>query len=100
MRERKRVREIAVPQLVDQGRDNRICLPSFQRDFVWSPKQMAMLIESVIRHYPIGTIMLLDADGNEDLGKHSIVGTDSNACQPNHFVIDGQQRLTTFYKLL
>ncbi len=61
---------------------------------------MAMLIESVVRHYPIGTLMLLDADGNEDLGKHSIVGTDSSACQPTHFVIDGQQRLTTFYKLL
>lgn len=61
---------------------------------------MAMLIESVVRHYPIGTLMLLDSHGNDDLGKHSIVGTDSSACQPNHFVIDGQQRLTTFYKLL
>jgi hypothetical protein len=44
--------------------------------------------------------MLLEADGNEDLGKQSFVGTRESAFSPKYYVIDGQQRLKTFLELL
>lgn len=98
--EQKSVLELSIPDLIDRMKGNRICLPSFQRDFVWRPDQMARLLESVVRHYPIGTMMLLDAKGNDGLGKLSFVGTQSNAFSPRQYVIDGQQRLRTFLDLL
>lgn len=96
----KSVLELPIPALIGRMTKNRICLPSFQRDFVWKPDQMARLLESVVRHYPIGTMMLLDANGNDDLGKLSFVGTQPSAFSPQHYVIDGQQRLRTFLDLL
>jgi hypothetical protein len=100
MQKEKAVAQLSITTLVDRLNSDHICLPSFQRDFVWKPDQMAKLLESVIRHYPIGTIMLLVSKGNEDLGKLSFVNTDTNAFTPKHYVIDGQQRLRTFLTLL
>jgi hypothetical protein len=99
-RKEKVVREMLISRLIGDITTNRICLPSFQRDFVWNPDQMAKLLESVVRHYPIGTMMLLDANGNSALGKLSFVSTQSSAFTPRHYVIDGQQRLKTFLDLL
>jgi len=48
--------------------ENKLCLPSFQRQFVWPPTQIAKLMESIVRHYPIGTLMLLRKHGNPNLG--------------------------------
>lgn len=56
--------------------------PSFQRNFVWSKKQMSELIESVIMGIPLPLIYLAE---NKD-GKM--------------IVVDGRQRLTTFFGFL
>jgi uncharacterized protein with ParB-like and HNH nuclease domain len=96
----KDVKSEFISKLVQKMKNDYICLPSFQRDFVWEPKQMAMLIESIVRHYPIGTFIFLRYLENRDLGKHSFVGTDYNAFRPKYYVIDGQQRLRTFWFLL
>jgi hypothetical protein len=100
MQKEKDATQFSISKLVDLLNNDHICLPSFQRDFVWKPDQMAKLLESVIRHYPVGTIMLLVEKGNEDLGKLSFINTDQNAFTPKHYVIDGQQRLRTFLTLL
>ena len=93
----KDVKNEFISDLINKMKRDYICLPSFQRDFVWNPKQMALLIESVIRHYPIGTFIFLRYLENRDLGKQSFVGTDPNAFRPKYYVIDGQQRLRTFW---
>jgi uncharacterized protein with ParB-like and HNH nuclease domain len=36
-------------------------LPEFQRGWVWKNEQIKELIASVIRQYPIGAVMLLEA---------------------------------------
>ncbi len=96
----KDVKNCTIEFLVREMKRNHICLPSFQRDFVWKPKQMALLIESIVRHYPIGTFIFLRYLENRDLGKNSFVRTDPNAFRPLYYVIDGQQRLRTFLQLL
>lgn len=90
----------SVFDLIRKMKKGVFCLPSFQRDFVWKPAQMALLVESVVRHYPIGTIICLRYIENRDLGKNSFVGTAPSAFRPKYYVIDGQQRLRTFLKSL
>lgn len=90
---------IKVLDLVSMIRQNKVSLPDFQREFVWHPKQMALLVESILMHYPTGTPMFLKYDLNLTMGKRSFVGTDPSAFTPEHYVIDGQQRLFTLLKL-
>ena len=50
--------------LVEQGFDGRICLPNFQRDFVWTREEVADLVRSIVRGYFIGSLLLLRCDPN------------------------------------
>lgn len=87
-------------ELISDIEKDKICLPDFQREFVWNEKQCAKLIESVIFHYPIGTLMFLNADVNRKFGSRSFKGPEYKVGTPSYFVIDGQQRLNTFYQFL
>lgn len=92
----KDVKPELINSLIKKMKVDSVCLPSFQREFVWKPKQMAMLVESIIRHYPIGTLLFLRYLENTDLGKNSFNNREAYAFQPKYYVIDGQQRLRTF----
>ena len=37
-----------------------VFLPGLQREFVWSPNQIEMLFDSLIRGYPIGVLLKWD----------------------------------------
>lgn len=63
-------------------------VPDYQREYVWTDKEVHQLLEDIneqidagsTREYFIGTVLVSPTD------------------QKNHYeVIDGQQRLTTFY---
>lgn len=66
-------------------------VPDYQREYVWTDKEVHQLLEDIneqidagsTREYFIGTVLV------------------SPTAQKNHYeVIDGQQRLTTFFLLL
>ena len=40
-------------------------MPSFQRGLVWSPAQIEVLWDSLMRGIPIGALSLLPIEGNE-----------------------------------
>jgi len=61
-------------------------IPEFQREFVWTKRQVADLLDSLIRGYPIGSILLWDLTDYVH-GKHVYDG------KPKQWVVDGQQRL-------
>ena len=48
--------------LVEQAYEGQLCLPNFQRDFVWPRDQVADLIRSVLRRCYIGSLLLLRCD--------------------------------------
>ena len=97
---RKDVLQTKVHKLVADAESGRLCLPDFQREFVWTPSQMALLLESVVRQYPIGTFLFLKAEGNTGLGTRSFLGAGESVRNPKFYVIDGQQRIMTFLRLL
>jgi len=51
-----------VARLVEQAHEASLCLPNFQRDFVWPRDQVADLIRSILRGYYIGSLLLLRCD--------------------------------------
>ncbi|EUB31583.1 GmrSD restriction endonuclease domain-containing protein [Olsenella uli] len=72
----------------------RIGLPDLQRPFVWKNDKVRDLLDSMLRGYPIGYIMLWESPGEMD-DKKTVIGFNSKTyTAPKELVIDGQQRLT------
>jgi uncharacterized protein with ParB-like and HNH nuclease domain len=75
-------------------------LPEFQRGWVWKNEQIKELIASVIRQYPIGAVMLLEAGGEVRFQNRPVEGLrfDGVIPQPDLLILDGQQRLTSMFQ--
>ena len=77
----------------------RIGLPDLQRPFVWSDSKVRELLDSMLKGYPIGYIMLWSSP--EDYNNTSHIGQNEKQYkQPEELVIDGQQRLTALLSAL
>ena len=53
--------------LVSAVKNYEIGLPEFQREFVWRPNQIADLLLSVARGWPIGSFLLLEMDPQDPI---------------------------------
>ena len=101
--------------LLEMTKDNAtILIPDLQRPYVWTPKQVVTLVDSLLRGWPFGSLLLWNL-GPLSVGEHLIPcrtfwkivtrgeginyndsnSTFSPASKPNEFfmVLDGQQRL-------
>lgn len=84
--------------LVEQAYEGKICLPDFQRDFVWPPDQIADLLRSILRGYFIGSLLLLRSDRDKPPFSPTLLrGAKSiySETKPELLLLDGQQRLTS-----
>lgn len=76
-----------------------IRIPAFQRAYVWKQNQVLELLDSIIKNYPLGSVLLWST--HEKL-KHTrnIAGyaiPESDPDYPVNYVLDGQQRLSSIY---
>jgi hypothetical protein len=94
--------------LKESATDATVLIPDLQRPYVWTPNQVTLLVDSLIRGWPFGTLLMWkvkegglqeiphrgfwqvvdrtkDGNGNEVLSK--------NPPGSYHMVLDGQQRL-------
>jgi len=96
-----------------EGINNKIFLPDIQRNFVWKPIQVYTLFDSLLRDYPISTLLFWNLKGKyleeNRIKKLNFVSTSDGKNEENtsinpekdySLVLDGQQRLTTFYLVL
>jgi hypothetical protein len=77
-------------------------LPEFQRGWVWDDIHIISLLASVSLSYPIGAVMMLE-NGNPDVRfkPRPVEGVDlPTAVEPERFILDGQQRLTSLFQAL
>lgn len=82
-----------VSDLLQDVRTGRIGLPDLQRPFVWKDNKVRELLDSMLKGYPIGYIMLWSSP--EDYTNTGHIGKgDKIYKRPADLVIDGQQRLT------
>jgi hypothetical protein len=84
--------------LVEQAYEGKVCLPNFQRDFVWTREEVADLVRSIARGYFIGSLLLLRSDPtNPPFAPVFLRGAKPayRDARPEVLVLDGQQRLSS-----
>lgn len=90
--------------LVDELNSGKYFLPSFQRQYVWDEDDIKDLIDSIIKNYPIGTIILWKPStasiSEIDPFSRPLVDVGESNHREVFYVIDGQQRLTSLLLLL
>ena len=82
-----------VADLLADVKSGRIGLPDLQRPFVWKDNKVRELLDSMLKGYPIGYVMLWSSPAEYDNTVH-IGKNDKLYKRPDDLVIDGQQRLT------
>ena len=82
-----------VGDLINDVKSGRIGLPDLQRPFVWRDNKVRDLLDSMLKGFPIGYIMLWESPANYDRTSH-IGDNEKMYKNPDDLVIDGQQRLT------
>ena len=92
---------ITIRKLVDRITSGDIRIPAFQRDFVWEPEQVAFLLDSIYKGFPIGTVILWKTDTRlnteKSLGLFEL--PEPRKDYPVNYVLDGQQRLTSIFSV-
>lgn len=83
-----------VGDIINDVMTGRIGLPDLQRPFVWRDNKVRELLDSMIKGYPIGYIMLWESPNNYETKKSGIGSNKKTYDEPKELVIDGQQRLT------
>lgn len=92
---------ITIRKLIDRITSGDIRIPAFQRDFVWEPEQVAFLLDSIYKNFPIGTVILWKTDKRlnteKRLGLFNLPEPEKD--YPVNYVLDGQQRLTSLFSV-
>lgn len=90
---------IQISRLIQRIQRGEVRIPGFQRSFVWEPQQAALLMDSIYKGYPFGTILLWRT--NTMLKTEKEVGgfklPDPEKDYPIDYVLDGQQRITSIF---
>jgi hypothetical protein len=72
-------------------------VPAFQREYVWKRDDAKQLIDSLIKEYPVGTMLLWETASPPELkGPHKYDEKQGAV----RVLLDGQQRVTTLYMLI
>jgi uncharacterized protein with ParB-like and HNH nuclease domain len=96
--------------LLRRVRSGLYTIPQFQRDFVWTESQVKLLIDSLARNYPVGSLLVLAKSPEVQLQSRlveAVIANDSpdavdgheESGQEIHYVLDGQQRLTSIARV-
>lgn len=94
--------------MLNQIQNDEIVLPGIQRDFVWPEDKVVKLLDSILRGYPVGIILLwetytdiqhrrFDRDYQPDVPQ---TFHDNPSNRRLKLVLDGQQRLQSLYVAL
>jgi len=99
-------RDISLKDIVDNISKSGYLIPKFQRDFVWNTKDIVDLGDSIIRGYPISSLLIMPENGSLKVGAHDLLKDDfrkfsnqRNENEVKHYILDGQQRITSISKL-
>jgi len=94
--------------LLRRVRDGSLTIPQFQREFIWSPSQVRLLIDSISRSYPIGSLLILDKKPDLPLASRNIqvdippdnlIDEAERQTEAESYILDGQQRTTSIARV-
>ncbi|MEM0217100.1 MAG: DUF262 domain-containing protein [Candidatus Bathyarchaeia archaeon] len=75
--------------MISKAVSGQIDLPEIQRSYVWTKHQVQELLDSILKRYPLGSILIWDISSYTQ-------GKFINESTPKEWIVDGQQRITTF----
>lgn len=86
-----------IEDIIAKLKRGELRIPAFQRGFVWSPDDVAFLMDSIYKSYPFGSVLLWRTKNKlsqeRNLGPFEV--PEPIADFPIDYVLDGQQRLTS-----
>jgi hypothetical protein len=86
-----------ISELLDSVTKYDLVLPEFQREYVWTLDQAKQFMVSLVKDYPVGSLLFWKTDQPPELknldGKPERLGM-------LQVILDGQQRITTLYLLI
>lgn len=101
MEKKFEISAVPLAQLLRNAASGKVQLPNFQRDWVWDDHQIRSLLASISLSYPIGVMMALETGGADvRFAPRPIEGVKETDKQPELFLLDGQQRLTSLFLAL
>jgi len=92
---------LTISKAIERISSGDIRIPAFQRDFVWDEEQVAFLLDSIYKGFPIGTVIFWKTDTRLSTEKklgHFIL-PEPRKDYPVNYVLDGQQRLTSLFSV-
>ena len=86
-----------ISELIDGIRKRDVVLPEFQREYVWTKEQAKQLMVSLVKGYPVGSLLFWKTDQPPELKNLEAAPEKLGRLQ---VTLDGQQRLTTLYMFI
>lgn len=83
-------------RILDKVKLGEFSIPEFQRDFIWNIQRIIELFDSIIKGYPIGSLILWKPKESQFHELNSIGGVtiEKSNNTDKLYVLDGRQRLT------
>lgn len=89
------IRSFKVEELLDWARNGRLRVPDFQRKLRWEGRNVVELFDSIYNAFPIGTLLLARRPMEPATVRFGSVQFPPTPGADTHWIIDGQQRLTS-----
>lgn len=89
-----------VESLVGMAWRGKIRVPRFQRDFRWGWEDVRRLFDSIVRGYPIGSLLLWVREAQEETLQLGALSFKAPQSTDALWVVDGQQRITSLANAL
>lgn len=86
-----------ISTILDKIDENQLFVPAFQREYVWKRDDAKLLIDSLIKEYPTGTMLTWETASPPELKGPHKYNENQGAVK---LLLDGQQRVTTLYMLI
>lgn len=90
-----KVYKLDLQQLIKFIDKRHVAVPEFQRGYVWKTKQIKNLFDSLIKKYPVGSVILWET--NQKIDARTLDG--EPLPRKKFLILDGQQRMTSLYYL-
>lgn len=88
-----------IDKLISRISNGDIRIPAFQRGYIWKQNQILELLDSIVKNFPIGSVLLWSTidklNHTRNIAGYKI--PESAPEYPVNYVLDGQQRLSSIY---